>query len=92
MNNEQNNNIITLKNRKILEIKGIKKIESLNPDEFYMNTSLGNLVVRGEGLEMQQVDIDKGDLWISGTIYSLEYIEDHKQNKTKQSIFGKIFK
>ena len=92
MNNEQNNNIITLKNRKILEIKGIKKIESLNPEEFYMNTSLGNLVVRGEGLEMQQVDIDKGDLWISGTIYSLEYIEDHKQNKTKQSIFGKIFK
>ena len=57
MNNEQNNNIITLKNRKILEIKGIKKIESLNPEEFYMNTSLGNLVVRGEGLEMHHLNI-----------------------------------
>ncbi len=92
MNNEQNNNIITLKNRKLLEIKGIKKLESLNPNEFYMSTSLGDLVVRGEDLEMQQLDIDKGNLWISGMIYSLEYLEDHKTKKTKQSILGKIFK
>lgn len=92
MNNEQNNNIITLKNRKLLEIKGIKKLESLNPNEFYMSTSLGDLVVRGEDLEMQQLDIDKGNLWISGMIYSLEYLEDQKTKKTKQSILGKIFK
>lgn len=92
MNNEQNNNIITLKNRKLLEIKGIKKLESLNPNEFYMSTSLGDLVVKGEGLEMQQLDIDKGNLWISGMIYSLEYLEEEKAKKTKQSIFGKIFK
>ena len=92
MNNEQNNNIITLKNRKTLEIKGIKKLESLNPNEFYMSTSLGDLVVRGENLEMQQLDIDKGNLWISGMIYSLEYLEEKAQKKTKQSIMGKIFK
>ncbi len=92
MNNEQNNNIITLKNRKLLEIKGIKKLESLNPNEFYMSTSLGDLVVRGEDLEMQQLDIDKGNLWISGMVYSLEYLEDQKTKKTKQSILGKIFK
>lgn len=92
MNNEQNNNIITLKNRKTLEIKGIKKLESLNPNEFYMSTSLGDLVVRGENLEMQQLDIDKGNLWISGMIYSLEYLEEKVQKKTKQSIMGKIFK
>lgn len=92
MNNEQNNNIITLKNRKLLEIKGIKKLESLNPNEFYMSTSLGDLIVRGESLEMQQLDIDKGNLWISGMIYSLEYLEEHKMKKTKQSILGKIFK
>ncbi len=92
MNNEQNNNIITLKNRKLLEIKGIKKLESLNPSEFYMSTSLGDLVVRGENLEMQQLDIDKGNLWISGMIYSLEYLEEQKSKKTKQTILGKIFK
>lgn len=92
MNNEQNNNIITLKNRKLLEIKGIKKLESLNPNEFYMSTNLGDLVVRGENLEMQQLDIDKGNLWISGMVYSLEYLEEQRVKKQKQNIFGKIFK
>lgn len=92
MNNEQNENIITLKNRKLLEIKGIKKLESLNSNEFYMSTSLGDLIVRGENLEMQQLDIDKGNLWISGMVYSLEYLEEQKVKKTKQSIIGKIFK
>ena len=41
---------------------------------------------------MQQLDIDKGNLWISGMIYSLEYLEEKAQKKTKQSIMGKIFK
>lgn len=92
MNNEQNNGIITLKNRKQLEIRGIKKLESLNPNEFYMSTNLGDLLVRGEDLEMQQLDIDKGNLWITGMIYSLEYLDEPKMKKNKQNIIGKIFK
>lgn len=92
MNNEQNNGIITLKNRKQLEIRGIKKLESLNPNEFYMSTNLGDLLVRGEDLEMQQLDIDKGNLWITGMIYSLEYLDEPKVKKNKQNIIGKIFK
>lgn len=92
MNNEQNNGIITLKNRKQLEIRGIKKLESLNPNEFYMTTNLGDLLVRGEDLEMQQLDIDKGNLWITGMIYSLEYLDEPKTKKNKQNIIGKIFK
>ena len=92
MNNEQNNSLITLKNRKQLEIRGIKKLESLNPNEFYMSTNLGELLVRGENLEMQQLDIDKGNLWITGMIYSLEYLDELKSKKNKQNIIGKIFK
>lgn len=92
MNSEQNNGLITLKNRKQLEIRGIKKLESLNPNEFYMNTNLGDLLVKGEELEMQQLDIDKGNLWITGMIYSLEYLDEPKNKKSKQNIIGKIFK
>ncbi len=88
---EQNNEII-LKNRKQLEVRGLKKLESLNPNEFYMSTNLGDLLIRGENLEMQQLDIDKGNLWISGLIYSIEYLEEMKTKKNKQSFIGKIFK
>ncbi|MBQ8292941.1 MAG: sporulation protein YabP [Bacilli bacterium] len=92
MNSEQNNSTVTLKNRKNLEIKGIKKLESLNPNEFYIITNLGDLLVRGENLEMRELDMDKGNLWISGLIYSLEYIEEVSTKKNKQNILGKIFK
>ena len=95
MNSEykvEKDNEIILKNRKLLEVKGIKKLESLNPNEFYIITSLGDLIVKGENLEMQQLDIDKGNLWISGLIYSLEYLDDEQNKKKGKNIIGKIFK
>lgn len=83
---------ITLQNRKRLEITGVKKIESLNTIEFLISTTLGMLHVEGEGLEMQHLDIEKGILWITGTIYSLEYFDERKKETKQEGFFKKIFK
>lgn len=82
---------INLKDRKKLEISGIKKIESLNSEEFLIDTKLGLLLVKGEGLEMQHLDIDRGNLWITGIVNVIEYIEINKK-KEKSNFFGKVFK
>lgn len=82
---------IDLKDRKKLEISGIKKIESLNSEEFLIDTKLGLLLVRGKELEMQMLDIDKGNIWISGNINAIEYIEPVAK-KEKSGFFGKVFK
>lgn len=81
---------IILKDRQKLEITGIKKIESLNGEEFLIDTKLGMLFVKGKELQMQQLDTDNGNLWISGTINVIEYIEETK--KQKSGFFGKVFK
>lgn len=95
MQNDKNQIInkqdISLKGRKELEISGVKKIESLNSEEFIIDTILGILIVRGEELTMQQLDIEKGMLWITGSVCSLEYL-DKEQNKEKKGFFKKIFK
>lgn len=83
---------ITLKDRKKLEITGVKKIDSLNSNEFLVNTTLGILLIRGEDLEMQHLDIERGILWITGLVYAMEYIENTKKAKEKQGFFGKVFK
>lgn len=83
---------ITLRDRKKLEITGVKKIDSLNSNEFLVNTTLGILLVRGEDLEMQHLDIERGILWITGLVYGMEYIENTKKTKDKQGFFGKVFK
>ena len=47
MNQEVTSQEITLKNRTDLQITGVKKIESLNSNEFRLNTVLGKMVVGG---------------------------------------------
>ena len=84
---------ITLKDRKKLEITGVKKIDSLNSEEFLVNTTLGILLIRGEDLEMQHLDIERGILWITGMVYSMEYIDTTiKTKKEKNGFFSKVFK
>lgn len=82
---------IQLKDRKKLEVSGIKKVESLNNEEFIIDTKLGLLLVRGKELEMQSLDMDKGNIWISGMVNAIEYI-DEPEKKEKNGFFKKMFK
>ncbi len=82
---------IQLKDRKKLEVSGIKKVESLNNEEFLIDTKLGLLLVRGKELEMQSLDMDKGNIWISGIVNAIEYI-DEPEKKEKNGFFKKMFK
>ena len=92
MNNDLKEQILTLKNRKRLEINGVKKLESLNKTEFFVNTILGLLLVTGENLEMQHLDIEKGILWITGEINSLSYLDEEKAKKKEEGFIKKLFK
>ena len=93
MNNKlDTNHDVQLTSRKKLNITGINKIDSLNDEEFLIDTKLGLLLVTGTNLAMQQLDIDKCQIWIEGNINSLEYIDKENKKKEKQSFFGKIFK
>lgn len=40
---------------------------------------------------MQMLDIDKGNIWISGLITVIEYVET-SEKKEKTSFFKKVFK
>ncbi|MDU2852331.1 MAG: YabP/YqfC family sporulation protein [Clostridium sp.] len=56
-----------------------------------LNTILGNLAIKGEGLKMNKLDVQNGDVIIIGYISSMIYSgKDGK--KSKESIIKKIFK
>lgn len=92
MNKLESNHDIFITARKKLQITGINKIVSLNNEEFLIDTKMGLLLIEGNNLVMQQLDIDKGQIWIEGTINSLGYIENDKKKKEKTSFLGKLFK
>ena len=85
---EQN---VVLRNRKNLEITGVKKLESLNPLEFIVYTVLGKMIIKGKDLEMLSLDIDHGKLEIVGTVRLIEYIEKLESKKEKGFV-SKLFK
>ena len=48
------------------------------------------MIIKGNDLEMQQLDIEKGNIWIIGEVNIIEYVEQTK--KEKQGFFSKVFK
>ena len=85
------NHSVTVNERKNIIITGVKKIESFDEEEFFMETNMGNLNLKGQGLEIIKLDTYQGNVSIKGRLDSLSYT----QNETKEKdggIFSKLFK
>ena len=66
---------LTLVGREKLEITGVEEVESFDESTIIMSTSLGDLIVRGEGLHIETLSLDGGALKVEGTVESLTYEE-----------------
>lgn len=85
------NHSINLSERKNLLVSGVKKIENFDEEEFMMETTMGILTVKGEGLELIKLDTMQGNISIKGKINSMEYTENTK-SKDNHGLFNKLFK
>ena len=67
------------------------EVVNFDDEKISLNTILGNLAIKGEGLKMNKLDVQNGDVIIIGYISSMIYSgKDGK--KSKESIIKKIFK
>ena len=62
------NHSISLLERKTLVITGVKKIENFDNLHFLLETTMGFMIVKGEGLELIKLDTLAGNVTIKGTI------------------------
>jgi len=86
------NHGISISERKSIIVTGVKKIESFDNEEFFMETTLGFLVIKGEELEIIKLDTYQGNVSIKGRIDSLAYIESGSKKDKENSIINKLFK
>lgn len=70
---------VLLEERGQLVISGVEEVESFDENTIVMYTSRGTLVVRGEGLHIEKLSLDGGDLRVEGEIDSLSYEDDHRE-------------
>ena len=85
------NHGISLLERKNLVITGVKKIENFDSEQFLLDTIMGFLMIKGEGLELIKLDTIQGNVSIKGLIHSMTYVEETKKDK-ENSIFNRLFK
>ena len=83
---------INLLERKTLVITGVKKIENFDNIHFLLETTMGFLVIKGEGLELLKLDTLAGNVTIKGNINSLDYILENTKKNKEDGILGRLFK
>ena len=79
---------VILENREKITISGINEVKNFDEDIINLSTQLGELTIKGENLHISKMDIDIGNLSVSGNFYGLIYNETSNSN----SFFKRIFK
>lgn len=79
---------LIMNNCEKMSLTGVFDVESFDDKCVICYTDFGKLFVRGNGLRVDNMNVDSGDMEITGRVYSLAYV-DEKPHKT---IFSKLFK
>ncbi len=82
---------IKITDRSIISLSGINKISSFDDQEFLMESTMGIILLKGEGLEIVKLDTHDGNVKIKGKLISFAYIENVKKGK-EESLLSKLFK
>lgn len=80
---------LSLENRKKLKLSGISNVESFDDKSILAYTNLGELLIRGDNLNIKKLTLDTGNLEVEGEISSLSYNDNTHKNT---GFLAKIFK
>lgn len=85
------NQNVLLEDRKNLTITGVELVESFNDNTIILLTVKGGITVKGEGLNINKLNLEDGNIKIEGNINEIVY--NNKSSKSKENGFWrKMFK
>lgn len=76
----------SLQDRKKIAMTGVQDVITFDENQVIILTTQGKLVVHGNGLHVDQLSLETGDLQISGKVDRMEYTE------AAGSLFGRLFR
>jgi sporulation protein YabP len=83
---------LILENRQKLNISGVIDVESFNEDCVVVDTELGILIVHGDDLHINKLNLDNSELCIEGDIISCEYSDKENTRTRGAGFFSRMFK
>ena len=81
---------LIIENREKIAITGVLDVISFDEDVIVSETEMGVLIIKGENLHVNSLNLEKKEMIIEGLLLSLAYEE--KGQTERSSLFGKIFR
>lgn len=82
---------VSLLNRSVGTITGVKEVQGFNETEINLDTELGLLVIRGTGLHVTSLNLEKGEVEIDGMLDALNYT-NKQEPASAGGLFGRLFR
>jgi len=80
---------LTLEGRRRLAATGVTDVASFDETAAALETAQGTLILRGRELHVEQLDLEAGQVKISGEVDSMVY-EENRQ--TRESFLSRLFR
>ena len=83
---------LVIHNRKESTISGVIDVLSFDLNEVLLETEQGMLMVKGMDLHVNRLNLEKGEVDLSGNIDSISYSDVQSTIKHQENLFGKLFR
>lgn len=82
------NHTLMLDSRSRLSLTGAEDVSGFNEETVCVKTSSGSLIIKGERLHIDKLNLETGDVTLDGKINALQYLG----SDTSRSRLSKLFK
>lgn len=82
---------LLLENRQGGTVTGVLDVEAFDEKEILLVTNTGKLSIKGEQLHVKRLNLEKGEIDISGKVDSLMYLSKNIE-KREESFFKRMFR
>lgn len=82
--------VVNIDNRERVSVTEVTDIESFDEKMILLILKNGGLIIKGENLHIQKLDLEEGRVLISGSVGSAVYTE--KKDKQEKGFLKKILK
>ena len=83
---------MSMTNRRLCVINGVKDVISFDVQEVNLETELGMLQIKGEDLHVSRLTLERGEIDIDGRIDSFIYMDEGGMGGKKESLWERMFR
>ena len=83
---------VTMTNRQLCLITGVKDVLSFDVKEVLLETEQGMLAIKGEDLHVSRLNLEVGEVDVDGMVDSFTYSDMSGLSHKGESLFAKLFR